>query len=125
MKFRKVVKMLVFVAGLILALAGVSALAMAASGSVSLGQSSVYAIGSSLLLIAAPCITLLFSVRLAQVLGLVVLLAFAIGALWLGFGSTVSLERPWLFQAAAIVFAVLVISRVGLFLRNKTSSRGT
>jgi hypothetical protein len=124
MQLRKIVKVLLFAAGVVLALAGAGILAMAASGSVIVGRYSAYATGSGLLLIAAPCIALLFSIRFAQILGLVVLLAFAIAALWLAFWSTVSLERPWLFQVAAIVFAVLAISRVGLFLRNNSSAQG-
>jgi hypothetical protein len=124
MQLRKIVKALLFVTGLVLTLAGASALAMAVSGSVVIGQSSVYALGGSLLLIAAPCIALLFSVRLAQVFGSFALLAFAVGALWLAFGSAAPPEQPWLFRAAAIVFAVLVIFRVGLLLRNESSARG-
>ena len=124
MRLGKILKVILFVAGLALAFAGAGALAMAVSGSVIAGRPSVYALGSTLLLLAAPCLVLLFSVRAAQVLGSFVLLVFALGALWLAFGAAPP-EHPWLFQAASIAFAVLAISRVGLFLRSKGSARST
>jgi hypothetical protein len=121
MRLGKILKVILFVVGLALAFVGTDALAMAVSGSVVVGRSSVYALGSTFLLLAAPCLVLLFSVRVAQVLGLFVLIAFALGALWLAFGAAPP-EHPWLFQAASIAFAGLAVFRVGLFLRSKSSA---
>lgn len=125
MQIGKIIKVLMSVAGIVLAWAGSGILAIAVSGSVLVGQYSAYATGSSLLLAAVPCIALLFSVRCAQFLGSVVLLAFALGALWLAFWSTLSLTQPRFFQAAAIAFAALVIFRVGLFLCKEKFAHGT
>ena len=125
MQLGKLVKAISFIAGVALALCGFAAIAMAASGAVTVGTTGAYVAGGSFLFAAAPLLAVPFSIRIAKVLGLLVLLAFAADVLWLAFGSSLAPDRNWKFQAAAIAFAGLLLFRLWLARRGKGSRLGT
>ena len=125
MQFGKLAKALSFTAGLALAFLGVADLVMAASGAVVVGSTGAYVAGAVFLLGAAPLLVFPFSVRLAKGLGIAVLLAFAVAALWMAFGASPPPGQPWKFRVAAVAFAGLLLFRIWLARRGKVSRLGT
>ena len=123
--YRPIAKVLSFLAGACLLLLGLTWIFIAASGAMRTGQEAGYVAGAGFVLAASPLISYPFSVRLAKVLGVVVMFVLASGMLWLAFRPDLPVERPELAQVAAIAFGVLLLARVGLALRRKYSRLGT
>ena len=123
MRFGKIFRPVVLVAGSFLAAAGCGMLLLAASGAFAQGRAGAYFVGASLLGAATPLLVLPFSTRIASVVAFVLLAAFALAMLWAAFGSTVT--TPSLgFQVAAVAFVLLLLFRGGMALR-KSSGVGT
>jgi hypothetical protein len=61
--------------------------------------------------------TLPFSTRLAKLLLVIAMFAFACGVLWLAFQPNLPSSHPATIQVAAIAFGVMLVARVGLALR--------
>jgi hypothetical protein len=124
MRFGAIRKIAALVLGSASVLVALGLLWLAASGSIVEGRGGAYLLSAGFFSIATPCIALLFSVRLAKLLTLVLLVIFAITMLWAAFASTVTASPP-LFQAAAVVFGILVSFRVVLALRRQHAAIGT
>ena len=118
MKRSKFVRSLACIFGLLFALAGGGMLALAASGAVVEGQTGAYVVGSTLLAAAAPLLLVPLSARLAEVVAYVVFGGFAVAMLWAAFGSKVTAPSAP-FQAAAVLFGLLLFVRVVMALRKK------
>jgi hypothetical protein len=124
-KLRAFAKILSFLAGLCLASIGVAWVFIAAPGAVKASPFTGYFVGAGFLSVAAPLLAFPFSLRLAKALVALVMLGLAVGTLWLAFQPDLPSSHPWLVQAAAIAFAVMLFARVGLALRRKLSALGT
>jgi hypothetical protein len=124
MRFGAIGKIAAFFLGSASVLVALGLLGLAASGSIVEGRGGAYLLSAGSSAIATPCFALLFSVRLAKLLTLVLLVIFAITMLWAAFASTVTTASP-AFQAAAVVFGMLVSFRVVLALRRQHSAIGT
>jgi len=98
---------------------------VAASGAVKTGPIAGYVAGLGFLLVAAPLLTFPFSNRVAELLLALALLALALGMLWLAFQPNLPTSHPILVQVAAVVFAVMLLARVGLALRRNRSALDT
>ena len=123
--FRKIVKILAFLIGLLLLANAAIWLVMTSSGAVSTGAIAGYLASAAFLLAAFSFLVFPFSTRLAKLSGTLVLLALACGMLWAVFRLNLPVESPKLAQIAAIAFGVLLLARVGLALRRKHSGVGT
>jgi hypothetical protein len=90
------------------------------------GRSVAIFMGISLILASTPIFAFAFSTRAAKFLLVVLLFAFAAALLWMVFFNPAqAVARPWIYQTAAISFAVLLVIRVGLALRRSHSGQGT
>ena len=123
--FRKLIKILAFLIGLLLLANAAVWVLMTSSGALSTGPAACYLASAGFVLAASPFLAFPFSTRLAKLLGALVLLALAFGMLWSVFRLNLPVESPELTQIAAIAFGVLVLARVGLALRRKHSGVGT
>ena len=124
LKLRNLTKIFSFLLGTLAALLGVTWLFVAASGAVKTGPIAGYVAGLGFLLVAAPLLTFPFSNRVAELLLALALLALALGMLWLAFQPNLPTSHPILVQVAAVVFAVMLLARVGLALRRYRSALG-
>ncbi|WP_426701537.1 hypothetical protein ACPPVV_00540 [Rhodanobacter sp. Col0626] len=122
MKGHTLIKGFTFLVGACVALPGVTWIFLAASGAVKTDPVAAYVAGAGFLLVASPLLALLFSVRVAKSLLVVVLFAVAFGMLWLAFQPSLPTDHPALVQVAAIAFAITLLARVGLALRHKRSA---
>ena len=103
---------------------GALCLVVATVGDFSKGRAAMGMMGYALLVIAMPFLAFLFSHRLAKVLGIIVLLAFAVTMLWLAFQPATPAKNPAIYQAAAIALGVLLFAGIGLPLWRKRSRPG-
>ncbi|WP_147292958.1 hypothetical protein [Dyella psychrodurans] len=125
MKVHTLTKIFSSLLGACIALLGVIWVFIAVSGAVKAGPVSGYAAGAGFLLVAAPLLAFPFSARIAKSLLVLAMFALAFGMLWLAFQPSLPINHPALVQAAAIVFGITVLARVGLALRRKRSALGS
>ena len=120
-KAAKVVSLLV---GIVLALLGSFAIIMVQSSAIVEGGHDAAVFGTGMMLVALPFLIFPFSVHLARLLGVLLLLALAVVMLWLVFSPDFAAAHPAIYQAGAIAFGVLLVARIGLASRNKRSQSG-
>jgi peptidoglycan/LPS O-acetylase OafA/YrhL len=94
---------------------GVATLWIWSIGDFTAGKTAAFAMG----VIALPFFAFLYSRPLAKVLGVVVLLGFAMSMVWLAFQPTNPAPNPTIYQIAAIALCVLLAARVVLRRRAK------
>lgn len=112
MIYRRMLKWLVFLAGVVLAGAGAIVLVAAANGAVSQGLAPVVVMGTSMLVVAMPALVLPFSVRAAKILLAVALAGFAVVALWLAFWPRAGIVPSLQVRIAIVAFAALLVVRL-------------
>jgi hypothetical protein len=121
--YKEAITFLAVIAGVVLAAVGALVLFIAVSGDFVQGQTGAYVAGASCIAIATPLLLLPVYPRLATTLTFLALALFALGVLWTAFGSGISTTLT--FRASALAFGVLLLIRVGLFLRRRRSGMGT
>jgi hypothetical protein len=112
----KIIKIVSFLVGLLFAGLGLFVLFTLASGAVVAGNRDALVTGICFVLVALPFLAFPFSLRLAKLLGVLVLLVLAAAALWLVFSPSLAVAHPAIYQVAAIALGVLLVARVGLAL---------
>ena len=123
MMLSKLTNVAALVIGLVLALAGAAALVAADTGAISPDGNAGVVAGAYCLLFAAPLVAYPFSKRSFRRLGVVALLALALGLLYLSFQLDVPAARPSLYQAGAIALPVLLVARIVLGVRAQKSRK--
>lgn len=112
----KIIKLISFLVGLFFGGLGLFVFFTLASGSVIAGARDALVTGICFVVVALPFLVLPFSIRLAKLLGVLVLLVLAAAALGLVFSPNLSSAHPAIYQVAAIALGVLLVARVGLAL---------
>jgi hypothetical protein len=112
----KIIKIVSFLVGLLFAGLGLFVFFTLASGAVVAGSRDALVTGICFVLVALPFLVFPFSLRLAKLLGVLVLLVLAAAALWLMFSPNLAAAHPAIYQAATIALGVLLVARVGLAL---------
>ncbi|WP_460736220.1 hypothetical protein [Lysobacter tyrosinilyticus] len=118
-------KIVMALLGSLFALMGIFYLAIASIGDFSKGRIVMVVAGCSFLVISAPLFAFLVSRQLAKLLGVIALMAFAVAMVWLAFRPDTPAADPTKYQVGAIALVVLLLARVGLWLRSKRSGSGT
>ncbi len=121
MNLRALAKILSVLLGACLLLLSASWAYMAASGAVRSSTIENCVVMGGFLLAATPCLVFPFSARLAKALLVLYLLAIAVGMLCLAFQPALPTKHPTGIQVAAITLVVLLVARVGLAVRRKSS----
>jgi len=125
MKLRTLIKIIALLIGVFLASAGATLAYIAASSGPKAGVTGSSLVASGFILVAAPFLTFPFSTRLAKLLLLITMFAFACGVLWLAFQPNLPSSHPATIQMAAIAFGVTLVARVGLALRRQPRQRSS
>lgn len=121
MNLRALATILSVLLGMCLLLLGASWAYMAASGAVKSSAIENCVVVGGFLLAATPCLVFPFSTRLAKVLLVVYLLATAVCMLFLAFQPNLPAKHPAGIQLAAITLVVLLIARIALTMRRRSS----
>ena len=118
---RKLINIAAVAVALVLAVLGVVAIVATRAGAVQSDGNGGIVFGVGLLLVAAPLFALPFSRRVFRLLGVVDLLALAAGFVYLSFQPELPTTRPAIYQAGAVALAVLLVARVVLSFRARSS----
>ena len=125
MNLRTLAKTVSFLFGLCLTVVAAAWIYTASSGAVKFGLTLSYVAVGGLLMAAAPFLVFPFSRRLAKAMLALFALALALSMLWLAFQPDMPASHPAIIQVAAIALVVLLLARIGLALRRKSSAAGT
>jgi hypothetical protein len=116
---RKAAKAISLLVGIGLCMLGITWVLIGVSGEIATGPLLGYVAGTGFIVVAGPFLAYPFSAKIAKVLGVSALCAFAAAILWLAFQPDLPDTNPALAQTAAIAFAGLLFARVGLALRRR------
>ena len=114
MKPGAVPKIVMGIAGAFFAQLGAVFLWVWSIGDFTTGKTATFAMGAAYLLVSLPFFAFLYSRQLAKVLGVLVLLAFAVSMVWLAFLPSNPAPNPTIYQIAAIALCVLLLARLVL-----------
>ncbi|MBB3825299.1 hypothetical protein FHR50_001449 [Xanthomonas arboricola] len=119
MRYQKLLKLLVGLAGVMLAATGALLVALVAAGQVREGQTGTLISGIGFLVMAGPALPTPFSLRAAKRLLMLTLCCLAAFAIWLSFWPKEAVTSTLHLGVAVIVFLVLLILRIFLTKRHK------
>ena len=122
---RNLSKVIMALLGSAFALLGALNLWISLIGDFSRGRTAVAIAGGSLLFISLPFFAFLFSRKLSNILGSIVLLALSGSVAWFVFQHSIPAANPQLYQIGAIALVVLVLARIGSGLRHNRPESGT
>lgn len=117
MRYQKLLKLLVGLAGVMLAATGALLVALVAAGQVREGQTGVLISGIGFLVMAAPALAMPFSLRVAK--RLLTLCCLAALAIWLSFWPKEGVMPTLQLRIAVLAFPALLILRMLLARRRK------
>lgn len=115
-------KIVGFLAGLLLLLAAGSTFLVAGIGTFEEGRTDTLLMGLLCTSAALPLLAAPFSARIAKVLLAAFLVLFAGVTLVFAFDPPAALVAPWRYQVAAVVLAALVLVRLGLAWRARRAT---
>jgi cytochrome c biogenesis factor len=127
MQTNKVVNSLSTLLGTLVLLFGLLQFYIAATAKISpeSGRFFAYELGGAMLLIASIFLSVPFSKRIAKILSVLFLLLLAASMLRLVFSQDLATDKPFIYQAAAIGLAVLLVARVITSFRARSSKNDT